>query len=105
MQYGRFVLVLRSAVCHLGGESVNRGHYIAYTGDQCPASEGQRPDEDLRGSRRSLERVSSEERALSIDSHDSVAWLRLDDLKKRTGGRGFVEKLESVHEANHVFRY
>ena len=36
---GRFVLVLRSAVCHIGGESVSKGHYVAYTGDKV-ASEG-----------------------------------------------------------------
>lgn len=36
---------------------------------------------------------------------DSVAWLRLDDLKKGPAGRGFVEKLESVTDANRVFRY
>ncbi|CAN0117635.1 unnamed protein product, partial [Discosporangium mesarthrocarpum] len=30
---GRFVLVLRSAVCHLGGEAINKGHYIAYAAD------------------------------------------------------------------------
>ena len=31
---GRFVLVLRSAVCHLGGESVSKGHYVAYAADR-----------------------------------------------------------------------
>lgn len=31
---GRFVLVLRSAVCHLGGESVNKGHYVAYAANR-----------------------------------------------------------------------
>lgn len=36
---GRFVLVLRSAVCHIGGESVSKGHYVAYTADRV-ASEG-----------------------------------------------------------------
>ena len=28
------MLVLRSAVCHLGGESVNKGHYVAYAADR-----------------------------------------------------------------------
>lgn len=32
-EHGQFVLVLRSAVCHLGGESVSKGHYVAYTAD------------------------------------------------------------------------
>lgn len=31
---GRFVLVLRSAVCHRGGESVSKGHYVAYAADR-----------------------------------------------------------------------
>lgn len=26
--------MLRSAVCHLGGESVNKGHYVAYAADR-----------------------------------------------------------------------
>lgn len=37
-------------------------------------------------------------------SQDSVAWLRLDDLKEGPAGRGFVERLDSVHEANRLFR-
>lgn len=37
-------------------------------------------------------------------SQDSVAWLRLDDLHEGPGGRGYVEKLDSVHEANRLFR-
>lgn len=32
--HGRFVLLLRSAICHLGGESVNKGHYVAYAADR-----------------------------------------------------------------------
>lgn len=36
---------------------------------------------------------------------DSVAWLRLDDLKRARAGRGFVEKIESVQDTNRVFRY
>lgn len=37
---GRFALVLRSAVCHLGGESVSKGHYVAYAADQEEAASG-----------------------------------------------------------------
>lgn len=37
-------------------------------------------------------------------SQDSVAWLRLDDLKEGPAGRGFVERLDGVHEANRLFR-
>ena len=33
------MLVLRSAVCHIGGESVSKGHYVAYTADRV-SSEG-----------------------------------------------------------------
>lgn len=37
---GRFVLVLRSAVCHIGGESVNKGHYVSYTADRVTSDGG-----------------------------------------------------------------
>lgn len=37
---GRFVLVLRSAVCHLGGESVSKGHYVAYSADRVTSGGG-----------------------------------------------------------------
>ncbi|CAM9148995.1 unnamed protein product, partial [Phaeothamnion confervicola] len=32
----RFVLVLRSAVCHLGGTSITSGHYVAYASERTP---------------------------------------------------------------------
>lgn len=48
--------------------------------------------------------TKAKSRVASGQSQDSVAWLRLDDLKEVPGGRGFVERLDSVHEANRLFR-
>eukprot|EP00752_Nemacystus_decipiens_P009870 g8806.t2 len=118
---GRFVLVLRSAVCHLGGESVSKGHYVAYSADReetsCDTSAtagvskksdgGSRKKLDPDGLSQSMAAHEGERIAKSGEDsstgQDSVTWLRLDDLKESPTGRGFVERLDGVREAHEVF--
>ncbi|CAM9177600.1 unnamed protein product [Ectocarpus sp. 8 AP-2014] len=117
---GRFVLVLRSAVCHLGGESVSMGHYVAYTADRVASGDGGGKKKGEAGGAHAAKAgewgsksttgwaSGGGKSSLGADdgesSQDSVAWLRLDDLHEGPGGRGYVEKLDTVHEANRLFR-
>eukprot|EP00903_Cladosiphon_okamuranus_P020452 g18772.t1 len=115
---GRFVLVLRSAVCHLGGESASKGHYVAYAADREKTSSSTSADVKAKsgqGGGNNLgpglpqstaihgEKVLAKPGADTSCSQDSVTWLRLDDLKERLAGRGFVERLDGVREAHEVF--
>ncbi|CBJ30972.1 conserved unknown protein [Ectocarpus siliculosus] len=116
---GRFVLVLRSAVCHLGGESVSKGHYVAYTADRVASGDGggnKKGEAGVAHAAKAGEWASKSttgwasgggKSSIGADdgesSQDSVAWLRLDDLHEGPGGRGYVERLDTVHEANRLF--
>lgn len=54
------MLVLRSAVCHLGGESVCKGHYVAYAADREETSSSTTPHANAKSSAGGRKKLDSE---------------------------------------------
>jgi hypothetical protein len=115
---GRFVLVLRAAVCHRGGESVHSGHYVAVASlHEAAAAASGKPlaPPQSHSSSSSSDKLSNAAAAvplLSVAEDSTVelpeqapevegGWLLLDDLNPQADS--YVQTLTSPAELSQLF--